>query len=416
VERLAKLLQLAQESPDSLVKRARVLRGYAEELKGYCNPNTNPASFRLCQAAALPAIEALLLVARDVHPEKEPRKDDLTEVRVAAFEALACICFDQSEAVAAAASAGASQLLLASVVSALQPVTRVQQQQEHLAALQLLQGIAAVVPEAPALKPLLPAVAALTHRNPELLHPAPRAVSFAALEVLLSCSMGRQQRQEVAAALTLQCMRSVIAEAGEEAPLRPFVVGLLCANLCDLDLQEENAAQQSAHFATLADELWRDINFFENLAACLNAALDARPWPPESNAYHRPWKLLNTVVRLVVSGFGRRLLPVVDPLVACLLRVGGPEELIGADEARAARLAVTALLGLSVEDEALSILRATGAALPQALRRLPAQEPGAAELLELLELEAPPEDTAPAMTSMQPEAAEVSEASSYPGL
>jgi len=400
VERVVSNLILCMESR-AVVPRARVLQGYAEELSSYCDPGENGSSFRHCQAAAIRAIDPLLMAARDARQATETRKDTLTGTRVAAFDALARICFDNAEAASTAAES--IELLEAAVIAALKPAEQVQQQQEHLAALHLVQAIGAAVPEAPALRTLLPAVAAmavqLEEQEPdsraatmELLHsrvhPAFRSVRTTALEVLVSCSLGRKCRESVSASLPESRLHAILADTWDDSPVRAFTVSLLCANLCDLEVPADAVAEgyTGRRFDEEALSLWTSIGFFEDIASCLSAALEMLPWPPQSQIYHRPWKLLNTILRLVLAGHAQQLIRAVEPLVTCVLR-RLPENdaagLVSADEARAARLAAQALLGLAINTEAVNVLRQSSS-LPDALRCMINEEPAAAELLELV--------------------------------
>lgn len=398
VERVANNLLLCMEA-QAVVQRARVLQGYAEELSSYVDPGENGSAFRRCQTAALRAIDPLLMIARDARQAMETRKDTLTGTRVAAFDALARICFDNAEGASTAAQS--TELLEAAVMAALRPAEQVQQQQEHLAALHLVQAIGAAVPEAPVLRTLLPAVAALAVQleepSPEsriaameLLHnrahPAFRSVRTTALEVLVSCSLGRKCREGVAASLPESHLLAILADTWDDSPVRAFTVSLLCANLCDLEVPADAEGSSGRRFDQQALNLWTSIGFFEDIASCLSAALEMLPWPPESQIYHRPWKLLNTILRLVLAGHEQQLIGAVEPLVTCVLRrLSGNDsaDLVAADDARAARLAAQALLALAKNPETVKVLRRSSG-LPDALRCMVNEEPAAAELLELV--------------------------------
>jgi len=140
-------------------------------------------------------------------------------------------------------------------------------------------------------------------------------------------------------------------------------------------------------FNELAEPLWTSTGFFDDLQGCLAASLELQPWPPESNIYHRPWKLLKSCLRLALAGHSQQLLQVVPPLVACVLRrLPQGDGLVAAEDARIARLAVPVLLAMADQEEALHAMR-TFSPLPGALRQLIVEEPAAAELLEALALE-----------------------------
>lgn len=385
------LARFAAAGQANIVANARAMRACAEDIRLYCDPARHPASFRRCQSAAAKASRPLLLLARDAVATKELRIDTLTEVRVVALEALARICFGRSDLAAEVASADVFE---STIVAALKPAVHVQQQCEHLAALQLTQGVAAEASEAPALVNVLPAVAALAAagaasvgEGSEGRHTVFRAVRAAALEVLLSCALGRSRRMDVASVLPLVAAHAVLASAAEvNSGLGPFPAGLLFANLCDLPLPDDAAIS----FGVVAEPFWNERGFFDDLAACMDAALQREPWPPQSGIYHSPRKLARTCLRLGLAGYVVQLHCLVPGLIACVERrkpVDDAAFVTGADDAHAARLAAEALALLSKGRETLEAMRSSSS-LRAALNAMSAEHPASRDLLELLAVDA----------------------------
>jgi len=227
------------------------------------------------------------------------------------------------------------------VAHALRPIAEITQQQECLAALQMLQALAAAVPEAPALRPLLPRVVALLLGRQEG-HPPCGAVRAVAVEMLASCSLARQLRKDVAGLLPESGLSTLLAGAEAGAPADAFALALLLANLSELEVPPCEAAKEVEptpvrSFGEVAQPLWERCGFFNCLAACLGAALRREQWPEGSGAYHRPWKLCGTCLWLALAGFSTSLHGAVPMLIEVVERRIASAEAEDADAARAAR-------------------------------------------------------------------------------
>lgn len=210
----------------------------------------------------------------------------------------------------------------------------------------------------------------------------------------MSCALSKQLRKQVARLLPAQTLRIFLADFGN-APDEAFALSLLLANLSDLALPPDAAAAAAKAevddplglpveiFGDVARPVWYRAGFFSSLAACLAAALRGEQWPPGSGLYHAPWKLAGSCVRLAAAGYADELRSAVAPLIATVERRAAHEEVSGADEARAARLAAAALHALQENAAALAEMR-EAPGLTDALRLTEAEEPWGRDLLAVL--------------------------------
>jgi hypothetical protein len=412
-------------SAEEVVKRARVLGSYMDDVVKCCNPRDNPASYRHCQVAARPAVNGLLSLIQ---------MSSKIETRTGALIALACMCFDN---LANASDAVTSELFGPMLDRTLRPITEIKEQEESLALLQFLQATCAVAPEAPALVPVLPKVVdLLTGTNGG--HPACPAVRSTALEVLVSCALSHHRRAQLVSLLPSSVLQMLVQYAEGHAAEMLFPLGLLFANLSDLPLSLSGQGQHAnphkgdvvkvcatgrngriiemegsgqalqVHldngdiFWYRDDQLmfgedicsmtvnadaqmfWDQTGFFSDLLACLQASLNSESWPPQSGIFHAKWKLAGTYSRLAKAGLAGQLHGAVNPLILLVERRLGDENLMpDADAVRAARLAVGALLELAKEDSSLSQMRLSQN-LRASLARMQDEEPAANDLLKIL--------------------------------
>lgn len=381
-----------------LSKHERVIKSYAEELSAYCDPERNPSAFRNCQAAAACGAQPLVLLA-----EAGPS----ASTRLAALEALSRLCFGSMEAAGLVTECGHFEQ---AIHGALRPIKEVSQQHEHLAALQLLQALAAVAPEAPVHAKLVPRVLSeVVGEDSGGFEPC-RAVRVVALEVLVSLSQSRSRRKQVALGLAEPqldvLLKTAVDGRGDREHL--FATGLLVANLCELEVLPAPATTDSAEqpsteteaaepppeegeskrtFGDAARDFWEHGGFFGDLAACLSAALRAEPWPPQGRGFHAPWKLAGTCMRMALAGYTAELQVCIEPLVATI-EARGAASLPPAEAARAARLAAVTLRALldgpkSGLGEAGS-MGGSSSSFREVLEVMANEEPAACDLLEAL--------------------------------
>lgn len=373
VQASVRSLEKALDMPAAEVaKRVRTLRGYADDLVQYCNPAKNPVSFRNCQAVAGSSGEGLLRLAQSSASQ---------DMRITALTALTCICLNNVEN---ASTVVASENFKPMHDQALRPIIEIRQQEEVLALLQLLQAICAVSPEAPALIPLMPRVVALLVGAEEG-HAACSAVRMTAIEVLVSFSLSHQRRSKVACLLPESVLTTLINDVEVDGATMAFPLGLLLANLSDLFSvsQSANTVLSDLGFNKIINQFWEQTGFLGDLLSCLEASLNSEPWPPQSGIYHMPWKLASTYLRLSRAGFRDGLHGVVPSLVALVERWVNNECALSSDDARAACFAVDVLLEISADAASLEQMRLS-LDLPRALLSMQAQEPAAANLLQLL--------------------------------
>jgi len=368
---------------NELKQRAGMLQRYADDLTQLCDPRQNPTSFSSCQASAEGAVPGLLHTAQLV-----PK----IEARVAAYVALARISFG---CVQTASCVATCEQLLPTVEEALRPISEIIQQQECISCLQMLQALAAVVPEAPAVRGCLPKVAALMAGEREG-HAPCRALRFVAMEVLVSCAHSSQLRKQVGNLLPMSALALLSADADQGSASESFTFSLLLASLSDLEVPaNENAVTEESvlqTFGQYAQGIWDRIDFFGELANCLSASLRRDQWPPESGIYHTPWKLAGTCMRLALAGHAQNLDRAAAPLVATVERrissaVQGDDattEVQDADAARAARLAAVALRELLQCGLAETATREKPCFL-EALKLMQSEEPAAADLIQILQ-------------------------------
>ena len=70
---------------------------------------------------------------------------------------------------------------------------------------------------------------------------------------------------------------------GQCVPEHTFAASLLLANPCELKTAVVGAgAENPGTFGYLADDLWREDDFFVAMAACIAASARKEPWPPSS--------------------------------------------------------------------------------------------------------------------------------------
>ena len=80
---------------------------------------------------------------------------------------------------------------------------------------------------------------------------------------------------------------------GQCVPEHTFAASLLLANLCELRIAVVGAdAENSGTFGYLADDLWREDDFFVAMAACIAASARKEPWPPSNFL----WKLIEVPI------------------------------------------------------------------------------------------------------------------------
>jgi len=210
------------------------------------------------------------------------------------------------------------------------------------------------------------------------------------VETLASCSLARQLRADVAQLLPAASLSVALTEAEANGPADAFAMALLLANLCELevppgDIPGDAEPPPVQSFGELARPFWEHSGFFSNLAACLGAAQRREPWPEGSGAYHRPWKLCGTCLRLVSAGFGHEMRETVPLLMAAVEARTTAAEAEDADSARAARLAAAALWELAQAEDAdgQTVASLTGStSLREALSLMQEEEP--ASLLQAL--------------------------------
>lgn len=366
-------LQRALEAADGLAVKAHAMRFHAESVATNCDPHQNAESFRLCQDAAVPGIPVLLALARQ-SPDHS--------VRITALEALARVCFNHREAAAEAAS---SEGFLPAVEFALRPVTEFRGQEEQMFALHFIQGVSGTAPEAPAV------AAALGHVLPllcpgEAAYPTAAAVRSTALGVFLSCSFCPSRRRRVAqllAAPVAQCILDSAAGEDGQRDAQPFIASLLFANICDQLVPD--SAEPDQVFAELAMPLWESGAFFQTLAPVLEASFQRMPWPPGSQTYYSPTKLVSTCAHLATSGHVDKLKQTVSSLVSVVEARAELGNAVVADDAFSARKAAEALNALQADEEVLVAMRDASATFVTGLRLMEAEEPAAVELLAALE-------------------------------
>jgi len=218
-------------------------------------------------------------------------------------------------------------------------------------------------------------------------YPAFRAVRQTAVEVLVSCSLGRRQRETVASLLPEATCRAILADASDEgAGIWDYSTALLFANVCDLPVP--GADDTSILFGSLSQPLWARTGFADGLAASLTAALRVEQWPAGSGIYHTPWKLASTCLRLAVAGYFEQLRGVTSSLAQCVQRVtpDAEENIAATDDARTSRLAVEVLLfHAGGEEVVLAALREEPPSFCHALQEMRGELPAAEELIKLLE-------------------------------
>lgn len=348
----------------------RLLKGYAEDIKTSCNPSENPAAFRNCQEAARPAVEGLLSLVQ---------ASTSIDTQITALTAMSCMCFGNLEN---ASEVVTSSLFGSTMKQALLPIIEIRQQEEVLAALQLLQAICAVAPEAPSIVPILPTIVALLAGTQEG-HAACDAVRMTALEVLVSCSLSTKRRSQLTSLLPESILTTVVNDVGSNGGEMAFPLGLLLANLSDLCPMPAAEANSSS----ISNSFWEQTGFLNALLSCLEATLRSQPWPPQSGIYHAPWKLANTYLRLSRAGFQNLLHLAVVPLVALVERRANNENILSADDARAARLSAEVLRELATTDTRLIETMRSAQQLTEALVNMQAEEPAARDLLALLATE-----------------------------
>lgn len=308
--------------------------------------------------------------------------------RLAAFLALARLIFNSSENAATVASL---ESFVPAIENALKPITEMLQQEEHIAALHLLQGVAATVPEAPCVAALLSTVMSLAVGG-QRGYPACRAVRTLCLEVLVSCALSSSRKRQVAQLLPAQALDALLGDADTdaEAEARSMPLGLLLACLCDAVLHDAQGPTEIT-FGEYGSSFWERTSFFFNLAACMGAAQRGEQWPPGSGIYHRAWKLAFACKQLALGGHAAQLVGCAEPLVAMVEQRASDEgAVVSADVATASRLAVVALRSLCGSSAAMATMRESPA-LPEALRQLEAEEEAARHVLRALETgELPP--------------------------
>lgn len=361
-----------------VVKRMRILRGYANDLMQCCNPTENLESYHNCQEAAQPAIEGLLTLVQCLQSTKHQ------EVRVAALTALTCISFNNVGNASAIVTSECFEPVFSSI---LKPIREIVQQAEILASMQLLQAICAVAPEAPPLGMILPRVVALLMDVQEG-HAACPALRATVLEVLVSCSLSKQRRSQLASLLPESVVATLVTDAKNSGAAMAFPLGLVLANLSDVFQQAGSSGEPpESGIGKISLLFWQEVDFFGDLQACLEATLNSEPWPPHSNVYHAPWKLASTYLRLSCAGFRDALARAIGPLLALVER-RAHENMFSSDDARAARLAAEVLRDLATEASCVEQMRRSQQ-LPEALVKMQSEELAAKELLERL---VPPEE------------------------
>lgn len=358
-------------SPLEMAKRMRTLKGYADDLMQCCCPSKNPEAFRRCQEAAKPACEGLLVLAQS---DRKP------ELCTAALTALVCVCLDNLENASVVVTSASFQPTLS---FSLQPIMEIRQQEQVLAALQLLQSLCAAAPEAPALVPLLPCVVDLLSNVAREGHAPCCAVRMTALEVLVSCSLSNHRRLQLSALLPESVLTSVLNDAESNPSTMTFPVGLLLANLSDLSETLQSGDVPENSFKRISCEFWERTNFFHNLQACLAATLQSEAWPPQSGIFHSSWKLANTYLRLTRTGMHDELRDAIVLLTALVEQRGDDEQVLGCEEARAARLAVQVLHNMATDTLSLSLMK-QAQKLTSALVKMQHEEPAAQDLLHRL--------------------------------
>lgn len=380
VESSVRALALVHEEAaniSELSSRARSLRHHAELLAEHCNPEANPGSYRLCQAAALPAAPSLLALARLAADKRRASPDH--SVRTASLAALTWLCLGNKEAASEVASMESFPVTLE---FSLRPVLEIRQQEEHMVALQLMQALAALTPEAPSVAMLLGRVVALL--NPEEAgHIVSAPVRLSALGVVLSCAFSQSRRRQVGSLLSEPMARSILEWAGEQRERiegAAFLVSLMFANICELEVP----GSHEQVFADMAMPLWEECGFFPELAAALAASLQGQPWPPNSRSFHSSAKLSATCALLATAGHVDRLKDTVSSLVAVVEARALHDELTAADDALSARRAVVALNEFQYDDQVIALMRDSGASFAEALRLMEAEEPAAVALAESL--------------------------------
>mmetsp|Transcript_52958 Transcript_52958/g.95244 ORF Transcript_52958/g.95244 Transcript_52958/m.95244 type:complete len:429 (+) Transcript_52958:75-1361(+) len=358
-----------------LSKRMRLLKGYSDDLCRLCAPAHNPDAYRRCQDLAEPAVKGLLTLVLSTNR---------TDVRVSGLNALARLCFNH---LGNASAVVTSEELEPVLDNAFRAVADARQQEELLAAVQLLQAAAAAAPEAPSLVAVLPKVSAVLIGERDG-YAACRAARMVALEFLVSCSLSHQQRHHVAEVLpesALTLLLESVEDPASAATAWIFPLGLLLANLCDLPILGSNSP--STLFGAVAQPFWTRHNFFDDLIACLQASMRSEPWPPLSGIYHMSWKLANTCMRLALAGYVNELRGAVGPLSTLVEQHAQSSEAAGMHgafaPARAARLAAAALRELTAEEELRTEMR-NSHRLTEALVQMTADEPAALALLEVL--------------------------------
>jgi hypothetical protein len=353
-----------------------------------CNPTENLESYHNCQEAAQPAIEGLLTLVQCLQSTKHQ------EVRVAALTALTCISFNNVGNASAIVTSECFEPVFSSI---LKPIREIVQQAEILASMQLLQAICAVAPEAPPLSMILPRVVALLMDVQEG-HAACPALRATVLEVLVSCSLSKQRRSQLASLLPESVIATLVTDAKNSGAAMAFPLGLVLANLSDVFQQAGSSGEppesgigsgepSESGIGKISLLFWQEVDFFGDLQACLETTLNSEPWPPHSNVYHAPWKLASTYLRLSCAGFRDALARAIGPLLALVER-RAHENMFSSDDARAACLAAEVLRDLATEANCVEQMRRSQL-LPDALVKMQSEELAAKELLERL---FPPEE------------------------
>lgn len=365
------LEKVSDMSPAEMSKRARTLKGYAEDVVLCCGPKQNPEAFRRCQVAAKPACAGLLRLAQcGANPE----------ICIVAMSALACICFDNLENASVIVT---SDLFTPSLSRALEPILEIRQQEQVLAGLQLLQALCAVAPEAPQLVPLMPCVVELLTGAVQEGHAPCSAVRMTALEVLVSCSLSRHRRLQLVSLLPESVLMMVLTDAKNNPSTMLFPMGLLLANLSDLSDAFQPGTSSVNSFKSISQGFWEQTGFFNDLQACLSATLQSQAWPPQSGVYHTSWKLANTYLRLARTGICDELRNAVVLLAALVEERADNSKILGCGESRAARLAVQVLQSMATDSVSLSQMK-QAQKLPAALANMKQEEPASQDLLDRL--------------------------------
>lgn len=220
-----------------------------------------------------------------------------------------------------------------------------------------------------------------------------RALQILATHVLIHLCHSRVSRQWVRDMLTLDKVQRLLETArrgdcdGQCVPEHSFAASLLLANLCELRISVVGAdAETAGTFGYLADDLWREDDFFVAMAACIAASARKEPWPPSSSTRWAPWKLAQTAERLARCGHAAELRGSVVPLATLLAQSCSGK--VAVQPERTGRLSIEAIRSITsaagdVDQMRGDVRAALGTSFEKCLQDLSEEQPAADDLISI---------------------------------